>query len=120
MKQIHAGRYVYAVCLLTLLLASAACWSTPTGYDFETDALYTAPISGYDIAIHAAGTVDAGHDLSQISRAQVTITSGAAGGSVTFNVTYDSTFAVTDWPSGETSLTEVVPLALMEAGIENP
>lgn len=118
----NQGRFALSICLLALTLASAACLGSLSSYNFETDALYTAPVSGYDIAIHAAGTVDAGADLSQNSRAQVTITPNTANSTaVTFNVTYNTTgFTVTDWPSGETTLEDVLPLALIQAGIQNP
>ena len=51
------------------------------GYRFETRAHYTAPASGLDVSINAAGSVASGADLSEHSTADVTIAPVGRSGS---------------------------------------
>lgn len=121
MKQSRAVLSLWAV----LVAASAACGGALTGFRFHTQALYTAPVSGYDIAIDATGRVEAGDDLSSEAEAEVTITpvgTGAGYSPQVINVAYntDNIFVVKDWPDSQASLDEVIPIVLNQAGIQNP
>ena len=57
----------FMLCLIFLGLGVAHFILGPPKYDFETEAVYEAPLSGYRIEIHGRGVVRAGHDLSEES-----------------------------------------------------
>lgn len=61
------------LCLLFLGLGVVLFFLGPPGYDFDTVAVYEAPVSGYRIEIHGQGVVRSGHDLSEHGSGTATI-----------------------------------------------
>jgi len=75
--------------VLCVLLVGSLSIGCQRDYRFDTLARYRAPISQYEVSVHATGLVRAGADLSEESSADVRVSpTGVSGSAVQFTLGY--------------------------------